>query len=535
MLAQTYSCIILLLTSVALSAQSPQLVKVSVLNAHINSPAPVVSCVDHSSNMIYVGGSFTGTLTIGPYSVVALGDNDGFVCAFDETLEPLWIERFGGPGSDGVTCLNVVEGAGVIVGMFCGANSLSQTTYQIGDVVYTGRGNADAVFARMSKDGDVLWSRNEGDVNYEFPLDITQDTSGNIYACGVFYQHSRFDVNTISSDVNTGGFLLKLKPDGTFSAIANSSSIAMDAWESASQFVCVSVRYSDYIELIADAIGAVAWARDTMVVQPVQRPLLMTAEGSAQPLQTRMLSVCMSQTTAWEGDGFFIKGASVALPDYCSPPDFFEIQWFRFAVDEPMRIAKSLNPGSEVEASATDVDVFNDRAIISGSFSGAIDLSSTASAPDAISAAPTGELDGMLILGNRAMDRTRIISLGAVQGGTVRSSSLTRRGFLSVGTGKGSWSLIGGSYSIAEGDIVLMLFDDPVSDVEDSESATAAPEAWDVYDISGRLVSPLPIGLSQISELPTGTYVLHSASEVSLCHVYGTHNVAFAHPAAKTR
>jgi hypothetical protein len=135
---------------------------------------------DPASGIIYVTGSFYNTLTIASKSVTSNGATDIFIAAFNESGNILWLQSFGGTGSDeGVKCVVDINGNLVLV-----ANT---NAYQFPNSDQVANGSAVCI-AKFSNTGSIFWSvcesvNNSGNVKV---LDLFSDENANIYITGHF-------------------------------------------------------------------------------------------------------------------------------------------------------------------------------------------------------------------------------------------------------------------------------------------------------------------------------------------------------------
>ncbi len=135
---------------------------------------------DPATGIIYVTGSFYNTLTIDSESVTSNGGTDIFMAAFNESGNILWLQSFGGTGSDeGIKCVVDVNGNLVLA-----ANT---NAYQFPNSDQVATGSAVCI-AKFNYTGTILLSvcesvHNSGIVNAQ---DLFSDESANIYVTGHF-------------------------------------------------------------------------------------------------------------------------------------------------------------------------------------------------------------------------------------------------------------------------------------------------------------------------------------------------------------
>lgn len=135
---------------------------------------------DQATGIIYVTGSFYNTLTIGTESVTSNGGTDIFIAAFNESGNIIWLQSFGGTGTDeGVKCVVDVNG-----NLILAANTHA---YQFPNSDQVAIGESVCI-AKMNNNGVVIWSvcesvNNTGIVKI---MDLFADENANIYITGYF-------------------------------------------------------------------------------------------------------------------------------------------------------------------------------------------------------------------------------------------------------------------------------------------------------------------------------------------------------------
>ncbi|MCK6588038.1 MAG: hypothetical protein L6Q76_10680 [Polyangiaceae bacterium] len=141
--------------------------------------------VDASTDTIYVGGSFVGDLNLGDVSIPAGKSLDSFVAAVNTSGKSIWGKRIGGIGDQYLTGL-ALDGANAILlgGGFSGVLDFGDGGTLIGSDVMPG-GTLDAFVAKLSPDGDHLWSFQASGPDYQLTLGVSPAPNG-AYAAGFF-------------------------------------------------------------------------------------------------------------------------------------------------------------------------------------------------------------------------------------------------------------------------------------------------------------------------------------------------------------
>ncbi len=167
--------------------------------------AVAVDRADH----IALAGHFTGTVEIVPgQALVSAGLEDVFVARLDPYGRPLWTRRFGGPSHDYADTV-AVDGAGnvLLTGAFL-------ERIDIGGRVLPCKGVHDVFLAKLSPDGDVLWSRAYGDREDQIKLFVAADGSGSVLLAGYFRGAVRPARRMHRSYPDKASFVAVLDPDG---------------------------------------------------------------------------------------------------------------------------------------------------------------------------------------------------------------------------------------------------------------------------------------------------------------------------------
>jgi hypothetical protein len=115
------------------------------------------------------------------------GQSDAYVVRLDATGQPQWAVGLSGIGDEYLDAVSLLPGGGVVVvGEFDSEEALfgeDELTNHISDA-YTPA--SDAVVARLSSEGEVLWSRVYGGFGEETLDDVAGDNAGNILLVGEF-------------------------------------------------------------------------------------------------------------------------------------------------------------------------------------------------------------------------------------------------------------------------------------------------------------------------------------------------------------
>ncbi|MFA5782131.1 MAG: SBBP repeat-containing protein, partial [Bacteroidales bacterium] len=155
--------------------------------------------VDASGN-IYVAGLFSSpTLTFDSTTLTNVGNNDILLVKYDTSGNVLWAKSAGGSSSDFANSVAVdTSGNTYVAGLFF------SSTLSFGSTTLTNAGGIDIFLAKYDANGNVLWAKSAGGVDYDDAYSVAADASGNIYVAGVFSSPTlSFGSTTLT---NAGGY-----------------------------------------------------------------------------------------------------------------------------------------------------------------------------------------------------------------------------------------------------------------------------------------------------------------------------------------
>jgi hypothetical protein len=181
--------------------------------------------IDNSNNIIGCGyfGSNTSD-SIAFFDTISIKSNkarDGFIAKYDPNGNAIWARNFGGNLSDDWANSVVVDSAGNIY--TCGwADSIANFSGIIVkcDTVDSWKNGIkpDAIVAKYSPSGDIIWAKNFGGHNADEAWDLALDGRGNLYVSGYFDSSAVFGSLGIINSNGTKGpdiFILKMDTSGT--------------------------------------------------------------------------------------------------------------------------------------------------------------------------------------------------------------------------------------------------------------------------------------------------------------------------------
>ncbi|WP_224365638.1 protein kinase domain-containing protein [Hyalangium versicolor] len=129
---------------------------------------------------LLVFGDFQGTLDFGAQHHVSTGGARLFLVQFDTDGTPLWSRDWGeGDLMDAAAVEVAADGTITLLGSFTGS-------VDFGCGKHTSAGVIDVFLARLSAEGQCLWSRHFGDANLQGAEALAVDAEGNIAIWGYF-------------------------------------------------------------------------------------------------------------------------------------------------------------------------------------------------------------------------------------------------------------------------------------------------------------------------------------------------------------
>lgn len=179
-------------------------------------------------NNIYIGGLFSGSITLGSTTITHNGGNaDGYLAKFNSSGVAQWIKKFGSPADDIVRAIaSDTSGNLFVTGYFQGnafdADPDPNTTSILAQPAPIL--SRDCFIVKLDINGNFVWakqiSNSTGGAANEDSYDIKCDSDGNVYVAGRF-SYADFDtssgindVQSYGSNFNTDGFILKLNSLG---------------------------------------------------------------------------------------------------------------------------------------------------------------------------------------------------------------------------------------------------------------------------------------------------------------------------------
>jgi predicted nucleic acid-binding protein len=202
---------------------------------------------------ILVGGDFFGMMDLGGGPLPTMGGNDVVIAKLNSAGNHLWSKRFSG-ASDQVQLRFALDEAGdaVLAGGFTGSVDL-------GGGALTSVGGLDLFLAKLSADGNHVWSERFGDENDQSPASLALDSSGNVVLTGDLQGAVNFGGGPLGSVGGFDVFLAKLDAGGHHLWSQRFGDAADQ------RPICVAVDSSNNIFLTGDLEGSADFGNGSLV------------------------------------------------------------------------------------------------------------------------------------------------------------------------------------------------------------------------------------------------------------------------------
>ncbi len=173
----------------------------------------------------YVTGIFYGTATFGTTQLTSTGSNDIFIAKYDVNGNCLWAKKAGGIDYDAGTDISTdANGNCYVTGAFYG-------TATFGTTQLTGAGSSnfsDIFITKYDVDGNCLWAKSAGGTLFDFGNDISTDANGNCYVTGTFLGTATFETKELTSAGEDDIFIAKYDKNGNCLWAKNAGGIDYD-------------------------------------------------------------------------------------------------------------------------------------------------------------------------------------------------------------------------------------------------------------------------------------------------------------------
>lgn len=150
------------------------------------SESPKSVDVDAGGN-VYVLGTYTHTLTIGPLTLPSAQDSniDCFLAKFDASGTPMWLKRIHSPSVEYATTVMVANDGNILI-----TGGFQGLTFTVDDLVLNNANLVvdvgDIFLIKFDPNGNVIWGRREGGQGSDLGSAMACATDGSIYLTGYY-------------------------------------------------------------------------------------------------------------------------------------------------------------------------------------------------------------------------------------------------------------------------------------------------------------------------------------------------------------
>ncbi|MDP6889543.1 MAG: SBBP repeat-containing protein [Candidatus Thalassarchaeaceae archaeon] len=178
-------------------------------DCHNNGRCYGTSIAVDSNGYAYVTGSFTRDVNFGSTTLTWAGVEDVFVTKIDTWGNWQWATM--GGGAQGYDVPNSIA-----IGPYGNAylTGYHQFTSTFGNTSITANGGSDLFMAKISQQGDWIWTEGVGGTQTSVGNSIVVDSQGRIYICGSFYTDISFGNFSYTTGGTSNAFIAKATEQG---------------------------------------------------------------------------------------------------------------------------------------------------------------------------------------------------------------------------------------------------------------------------------------------------------------------------------
>jgi hypothetical protein len=172
-----------------------------------------------SSNNVYIGGSFGGSVSVtdfdpgaGTANLTPVGNTDGFIVKLDSSGIFQWVNQFGSTDWDGAG--PVLDSSGNLYATIGFGNTIDIDP-GAGTTTLTSAGGGDIAIVKLNPTtGALIWGKQIGGTGSDWVSGTTFDSNNNLFIKGSFSSTVDFDPGVGTSNLTSSGgtdiFILKL-------------------------------------------------------------------------------------------------------------------------------------------------------------------------------------------------------------------------------------------------------------------------------------------------------------------------------------
>lgn len=193
------------------SAQHPDLLWVESGDC-LNDDQVLSTTFDKEGNVI-VAGYFSGSLSLGNYTVSGQGGQDFFVAKYNSTGSCEWLISGGGSLNDQINGAVVDPYNDIII-----SGTFQSSSITVGSNTFNNSGSWDSFIAKIDQDGNILWSSHFSSSGHDNPTSLATDSSA-VVVCGWFSGNLIIGNDTLFNYGSSGnkfdGYLVKFDTLGS--------------------------------------------------------------------------------------------------------------------------------------------------------------------------------------------------------------------------------------------------------------------------------------------------------------------------------
>jgi len=167
---------------------------------------------DASGNVYVVGHFYSSYLTFYTTTLTCAGFDDIFLAKYDVNGNFIWAKRAGENQDDLPYSVATDASGNVYV-----AGSFASNTISFGTITLTNTSlnNFDMFLTKYDPNGNVIWAKSVGGIDFEEAYSVATDDLGNIYVTGSFQSFTiNFDSDTLTNNGSFDIFLTKFDTSG---------------------------------------------------------------------------------------------------------------------------------------------------------------------------------------------------------------------------------------------------------------------------------------------------------------------------------
>ena len=154
-------------------------------------------------------GAFTQSMTAGSLSLTAVGKTDIFVAKLStSTGAPTWIKNFGGAEDDSGSSIGANSSGEIFV------TGSAFATMTVGTTTLTQIGELDIVLLKLSAQGESLFAKNMGGINWDNSSSLVVHPAGGVVISGYFSQTMSIGATNLTSGGSEDIFVARFTDNG---------------------------------------------------------------------------------------------------------------------------------------------------------------------------------------------------------------------------------------------------------------------------------------------------------------------------------